>query len=740
MDCELLAPAGDFDTAIAAFDAGADAVYCGLGDFSARAFAQNFTLDEMSRLVKFSRSIGRRVYVTFNTLVDERDMGRAMEELAALEELKADGVIVQDIGVAALCRRLFPSLKLHASTQMFAHNLEGVVALKDLGFSRVVLARELSIDEISSIARRCGGMELEVFVHGALCYSISGLCLFSAMEKGRSGNRGKCAYCCRMPHADGAGAKRLPFSMRDLRVGEDAPRLAAAGVKSLKIEGRMKSALYVASVVSHYRDILDGRPPRVSVEDLESVFSRNTTKLRLFGDGSQPTDPDSPLGHLGTPIGVVKKVTADREGLKWLRFHSARALEKHDGLQFCIPRRPPPNEKAAQWTFAGTAMEKVGFGITELRTAMSRSSVFETPADCDVEVLLPDGFEVSPGDRVYCSMSNAVKRMFPKKTPRESDLAGLERLDVKVVFTPSSISANGVKLECSLERAKDPSRTHDAVRKAFSRLGGTEYFLGDVEIDDGGLFAPPGLLNELRRKLVEATDGLRREARAKKLAAAAESMEAVRDGLVGGGRGEPRRRLKVREGQKVPPGEWDEVIVAVDVQRKSHDLPPPSQSVRLAVPLWNGEMGYNAMRTSVKRLVRDGYVRWECTDLATLRTLKAIGVEDISADWTLYAFNAEAVAQLKALGVRRFVASPENSPANLEFLSSLDCEVEALVQQSTPLFISLNEPGCAVADGDIRVYRRDGLYIAERRAPRVFEAPDGASVRVDLSWDAPEET
>ena len=145
MDCELLAPAGDFDTAIAAFDAGADAVYCGLGDFSARAFAQNFTLDEMSRLVKFSRSIGRRVYVTFNTLVDERDMGRAMEELAALEEIKADGVIVQDIGVAALCRRLFPSLKLHASTQMFAPSLEGVLALKDLGFSRVVLARELSV-------------------------------------------------------------------------------------------------------------------------------------------------------------------------------------------------------------------------------------------------------------------------------------------------------------------------------------------------------------------------------------------------------------------------------------------------------------------------------------------------------------------------------------------------------------------------------------------------------------------
>ena len=192
---ELLSPAGDFETALAAFDAGADAVYCGLADFSARAFAKNLSFEDLGNLVRFAHAKGKKVYVTFNTLVDEVDVEQAVETLSRLEEVGPDALIVQDLGVARLCRRHFPALALHASTQLVAHNLEGVLALKDVGFTRVVLARELSLAEIASISKRCGGLELECFIHGALCYSISGLCLFGAMEKGRSGNRGKCPYC-----------------------------------------------------------------------------------------------------------------------------------------------------------------------------------------------------------------------------------------------------------------------------------------------------------------------------------------------------------------------------------------------------------------------------------------------------------------------------------------------------------------------------------------------------------------
>lgn len=276
MSAELLSPAGDFATALAAFDAGADAVYCGLGSFSARAYAPNFTASELKDLVRVARARGKRVYVAFNTVVDEIDIGRALEQIAEIDAIAPSAAIVQDLGVARLCRKYFPSLQLHASTQLVAHNLEGALMLGELGFTRVVLARELSVEEIAAIVRRAGRMEFECFVHGALCYSLSGLCLFGAMEKGRSGNRGKCPYCCRQKFGvagDSARREALPFSMKDLRLGEDARRLVEAGVHSLKIEGRMKSSLYVASATKYYRQILDGKSG-ITVGDLETVFSR----------------------------------------------------------------------------------------------------------------------------------------------------------------------------------------------------------------------------------------------------------------------------------------------------------------------------------------------------------------------------------------------------------------------------------------------------------------------------------
>ncbi len=484
MASELLAPAGDFDTALTAFAAGADAVYCGLTGFSARAFAKNFTLESLSDLLRVARAKGKKVYIAFNTILDDRQMDEAERVLAGLARIEPDGLIVQDLGLAALCREKFPSLVLHASTQLVAHNLEGVLALKELGFKRVVLSRELSFGEIESIQKRCG-VELEVFIHGALCYSVSGLCLFSAMEKGRSGNRGCCAYCCRMPYETPDGGKTLAFSMKDLRLGREAVRrLEEIGIASLKIEGRMKSPLYVASVVSYYRGLL-------GEADLETVFSRRTTKLYFDGEPKERViDPES-LGHLGTKIGTVKRVTKDREGRRWLRFHTLRALERHDGLQFAAPGKP------------------LGMGITEMRQTISRVPVFEVAAGSDVEVLLPPDIELKPGDAVYCSMSNKVKRMFPVPSFRRSDYPGIIPLSVKVRiakdFIEAASGAISVREALQLEKAQHPEKTVDAVRKAFEKLGDTDFRLETLEVDDPeGLFVPASVLNSLRRKLVEA--------------------------------------------------------------------------------------------------------------------------------------------------------------------------------------------------------------------------------------------
>ena len=775
MDCELLAPAGNFATALAAFEAGADAVYCGLTEFSARAFADNFTLEDLKNLLRYARGsrstsdsrCSRKVYVTFNTVIDEDNIEAAVEQLARLDEVRPDALIVQDIGVARICRKHFPDSELHASTQLVAHNLEGVLAMKDLGFKRVVLARELSLEEITSIAKRCGDMELEVFIHGALCYSVSGLCLFGAMEKDRSGNRGKCPYCCRQQmkvdhHCSTSTSdfdSYYPFSMKDLRLGEDVRKLVDAGVASLKIEGRMKSALYVASVTRYYRQILEkcsnarmlecSNRHVVTQADLETVFSRRTTKLYFDGrrqtfehsensehPNNSPVDPES-LGHLGAEIGVVKRVTKDREGLSWLRFHTARGLEKHDGLQF----------------EAMVDGKHVGMGIVEMRQAISRRPVFEVNAGVDVEVQVTEEIAATlkPGMKIYCSMSNAVKRMFPAPSFRPSDYEGGTEIDVEATLGADKMLAtsclsrkegaegaqSSVEIACRLETAKNPEKTEEGVRKAFSKLGGSDYRLGKLTVNDPEkLFAPMSLLNDLRRDLVEKLDEAREKARRAKVERALADEGRTQFGHLDCEDGQ-RRRVKIRVGQKVPAGEWDEVIVGINADfnfvNDGNSIIGSGESVRLGLPVYTSEPEFNKLRIAVKRALRDGQTKWEASDLATLRMLKGLGITDITADWTLYAFNSRALAELSEMGVKRFVASPENNRENLQYLAESGYDVEFLTQQSTPLFVSLTKP--AADPTELAVFQRDGLWVTTKKAPRTLETPGGVSVRTDLSWD-----
>jgi hypothetical protein len=199
------------------------------------------------------------------------------------------------------------------------------------------------------------------------------------------------------------------------------------------------------------------------------------------------------------------------------------------------------------------------------------------------------------------------------------------------------------------------------------------------------------------------------------------------------------RTVKVRAGQKVPNGEWDEIVVAIDSECKG-DIPEEAIShrdiCRLAMPVYTHEGDLNKLRTVVKRFKREGYVKWEASDLATLRMLKAAGIVDITADWTLYAFNSQSLAALYGLGVKRFVASPENDRENLQYLAESGYDVEFLQQQSTPLFMSLTKPA---EQHELAVFERDGLWITTKRLPRTFDVPEGVSTRIDLSYAPPEE-
>ncbi len=252
---ELLAPCGSYESFLAAVNAGADAVYLGGKAFGARAYAENFSEEELVSVIRQAHLSGVRVYLTVNTLIKEREFSALYDYILPFYEAGLDGAIVQDMGVFSLLKRDFPDLKLHASTQMTVTGIYGAAYLKELGCERIVPARELSLKEIRAI-RRETAVEIEAFIHGAMCYCYSGQCLMSSMIGGRSGNRGRCAGPCRLPYKT-AGREGYYLSLKDMNTLEHIPELIEAGIDSFKIEGRMKKPEYVAGVVSIYRKYID---------------------------------------------------------------------------------------------------------------------------------------------------------------------------------------------------------------------------------------------------------------------------------------------------------------------------------------------------------------------------------------------------------------------------------------------------------------------------------------------------
>jgi putative protease len=485
---ELLAPAGGPDAAFAAFHHGADAIYLGLKKFSARAEAENFTLDELSEVVAYAHALTprRRVFVTVNTLIRNDELPELVETLAALADMGVDALIIQDLGVYHVVRRYFPELELHASTQLAVHNRAGAAALHAMGFTRVVLARELTFEEVHDITAGAG-IETEVFIHGALCYSYSGLCLFSSQTLGRSGNRGKCAYSCRDSYEvtgapttlrDGSPVKRdpatgFPFSMKDLALPDHIPALRSAGVSCFKIEGRKKSPLYVATATDFYRKLIDDRMEEAEraeqASDLQSAFGRPWTQLFIDSHRDKEVADRDLVGHRGALIGQVEGVYRNNKS-RWLRFCTTRAVERHDGLQVDIPVLGKP----------------FGFGVRRMWVLQrgTRRPVVEAPAGSLVEVELPQDHREHPelpiGALVYCASSNAVKRRYQYDRPKPGHYRTRHKVHVELDITEEAVTAvgrsgPGIEVCCRLsgpfEPARDSGSTAQAARTAFDKSG-----------------------------------------------------------------------------------------------------------------------------------------------------------------------------------------------------------------------------------------------------------------------------
>ena len=372
---ELLAPAGTTESLVAAIDAGADAVYLGGVEFSARMRARNFTMKTLSYAVPYAHSRNVKVYVAFNTLVKQAELERVVHLLYQLEQIGVDGLIVQDLGIIDIAHTAFPRLRLHASTQMSVHNSAGIQACAGLGITRVVTARELSLLEISKLCST-SELEIEVFVHGALCYGISGMCLASSFFGGASGNRGRCTQVCRRSfdlrrqNSEECDAGYF-FSPNDFCAIDYLPKLLQAGVKSLKIEGRMKGPEYVRTVVSAYRMALDDPSKTATAKEmLRHDLGRRKTSLFLSGMVQAGIiDEKNPAGT-GIYIGKI-------ESVEMAVIHVAS------------PERVNPGDILRIQPQGG------GEGVMAAAVRCSK-------ADGVITIILDKEIPCSPGDALYC--------------------------------------------------------------------------------------------------------------------------------------------------------------------------------------------------------------------------------------------------------------------------------------------------------------------------------------------------
>ena len=391
---ELLSPAGSPEAVIAAVQNGADAVYLGFGDFNARRSAHNFTPDEFEKAVRYCRLRNCKVYVTLNTLVNDREMTAAVNAARMASEKGADAILVQDFGLAKVLRRTVPDIPLHASTQMSIHNLAGAEAAAQLGMTRIVLARELSLEEIRFITRHAS-IETEVFVHGALCFCYSGQCYMSAMIGRRSGNRGMCAQPCRMQYSLGGRMDDYPLSLKDNCLANRLQALEEAGVACVKIEGRMKRPEYTGIVTGVYSKLLKEKrnPTLDEMELLARTFSRQGfTQGYLDGDKSDmfgiKAEPDEEIDSLyadarkAYSTGEVRRVPIHFYSLVE-KGERAKAIAFDDDGNRAAAFGPVPERAKRQGVTANYIVEQM------YKTGGTPFTVVENQAKADEGLFLP---------------------------------------------------------------------------------------------------------------------------------------------------------------------------------------------------------------------------------------------------------------------------------------------------------------------------------------------------------------
>ena len=727
---ELLAPAGEFAALRAAVENGADAVYLGGKAFSARASAANFTQSELIEAVTYAHLRGVKIYVAVNILIDNQEMDEALEYAYFLHRIGVDALIIQDLGLLFKLRQVLPELKLHASTQMTIHNAEGVELLKKWGIERVVLAREVSLEQIAQIRERTK-CDLEVFVHGALCISYSGQCQMSSLIGGRSGNRGRCAQPCRMVYGlEKEGKASLPsnveegdcylLSTRDLNTLKMLPDLVAAGVTSLKIEGRMKRTEYVATVVRIYRQALDrllDNPDKFQVfsdeeRALEQIFNRDFTPGYLPGNPGRDLMSYQRPNNRGLYLGRVIDYAPTT---RLVRVKLEETLRLGDGLEVWVTRGGRQGLKVDQILVEGEFREEAYPGE---------------------QVDLKGDSGMRPGDRLFKTydtqlMEQALNSI--KGTLRRIPLSIKVRAAIGERMVLAAVDKDGNHCQVETEFVGEAARrfplTADSVRAQLDRLGNTVFSLDQVEYDLApDVMVPVSEINQARRKLIAALEEKRLAVLGSPVVTKAEFQQRLQKWSRSGVHQKVTAEIEKREialtmGKvssepllSVAVGDlasaWEAIEAGADqiyLPEASLRSKPGTDDKRLLEKIVEARQKKNIrLIASIPRLFfasqREQVYRqievWENENKGQLwgwlvgnpGGLQLLAEADtaayIYADYPLNCFNQYAVKALLGLGIQQVTLSPELNYEQLNYFTSKTGQLEVLVHGAWPLMVS----------------------------------------------------
>lgn len=675
-DVELLAPVGSFEALKAAVQNGANAVYLGGKDFGARASANNFDRDELKEAVKYAHIRGVQVFVTTNTLRKENEIEDFLEYAKFLYDIDVDAIILQDIGMARLIKRELPDFELHASTQMVAHSLEDVKYLESVGFDRVVLAREVTVEEIKYICDNCKA-DIEVFVHGALCVCYSGQCLMSSMIGNRSGNRGRCAQPCRQRYelidvytgevVNSNGDYLL--SPRDLNAIEEIDKVIDAGVHSLKIEGRMKRPEYVATVIDGYRKTIDEylatnklNVSDETINDLYTIFNRKFTKGLLLGDvGKDMMNSQLPNNqglYVGTVVDYNKKA-------KRLKIKLANTLKKGDGINLGggTIGRIIKNGNIETIGYKGETIE-----LDFVGEARKGQIVFKTS---DSELM----------DRVQATFTQDkefVKNIIDAKITI--------KLGQKPILTLKDRHSNEATIEGDkiVEEAMKVALSKEKVETQLRKLGNTPYELDLLEIElDDNVSLPISLLNQMRRDCIELLDKERVSIKNRKYKNKTVKYKPVL-----------YNRNKQQEiSVKVKNLEQLESALECGVDRIYYeDTNTIDKGMSLAMK-YNKKVIYSAPRIirnkEYNHLAKANNAGVESVQVGNYGSIDYFKDKKLNIDYYLNAFNSETINYYKEIGADTLCISQElNINEIKETIKYTDINIESVVYGYTPLMIT----------------------------------------------------